>query len=216
MRMQLLWLGPLLLLLVLAGCRPKEDGSIQYQTSAVVTGRFELFPFDQLQQTEQLVRVRVGHGPWVSWTALIAPIPGGGPVKYRLEHGSDPVYYVNDGYIYFIGMWGRGRTERLYASAQGTRFIVEERGDGPSAVDRVYLLGDFLGRVRVVPYETITLTSPEGDESQAVYLTKSRTYVRFGPNGTGISEPAPIPDPPDPIGVFVQNVEDTADAVYTD
>jgi hypothetical protein len=122
--------------------------------------------------------LRIDHG----WSYMAVVLPPGVPPPPPPPSGS-----------------GRARTERVSATANGTRFFVQEI----NGTDRAVLLSEPGGSPGVVG---VVL---DGNEGGAHNLTTALTYYEFLPQQTSFNSAMTV-DPDSEVGELVDYIEDIA------
>lgn len=191
--------------LFVAGCAAPgvRPGHGRYDTSslaahrstALVTRQARPLRIGQRITTDQVLRFGLRHGPWLRWKLTVAPNPAGRSATFKIDN-SVPVIFVFEGWVHVDteGNWAWARTDRLIATATGTRFIVQREGP----IHRVVMLSG-----------TSVTVELAGDANVRRILTRGNSYVEFSEKTGVLTSPADVQPPPDPVGQLVENVVQT-------
>jgi hypothetical protein len=166
--------------------------------------------------TDSVLVLPAVKGPKSTWRILVGPNPGGGRLTVNYSN-TEPDVWVENGWAYIVVQpvgvpttapageegsgWGRARTKRITATAEGTRFIVQQEGD----LHRVILLS---GSPEKPDKVDVQLHDPGSDDQP---LTGVRKYFEVDSSIDHLPGAADVPDTSRALGQFVAYVESVAD-----
>ena len=165
--------------------------------------------------TDQILRLPDVVGPDRTWRILVGPNAIGEQVTIKYTNtdtngAPEPDVEVTNGWVYVVvqfnttpvpgSRWGRARTQRVTATAEGTHFIVQQQDD----LHRVILLSGTPDKPDKVHVE---LGDPPLD---AKSLTGARKYFEVTTLATSLPSTDDVPGTSKPFGQLVAYIESVA------